>query len=422
MSRPLDHKAAGVSGPLDHKAAGVSGPLDGVCVVEFCQALAGPYCCQLLVDLGARVIKIEKPGGDDSRGMPPHYLGDTSLYFMGPNRGKESIVLDLKSPAGLDVARRLVARADIVVENNRPGVMDRLGLGFETLKSLKPNIVLCSISGFGQDGPYRDLPAYDSIVQALSGVMSLTGEPGGKPVRSGVPIGDLCAAMDCALGALAALRRAERTGEAQHLDISMLDVQVSMMSYHLIYYLFSGIVPGVQGQRHSGVPEQGEFTCGDGQTILVAPMSEAMWPALCIAVGQPQWSADPELATRAARMAHVERVRRGFEAVYLGAPAEMWIARLRQAGIPVAPINRLDQVVADPQVRSRGMIFDAQFKGQDLRLVGSPIRFAGEPAPGQAPPPVLGANTRAILEGDLGMSRDEADAIVSQGSSRTRTA
>lgn len=391
------------------------GPLNGVLVVEFCQALAGPYCTQLMADLGARVIKIEKPGGDDSRSMPPHFIGDTSVYFMGPNRNKESIVLDLKSPEGRDIALKLVKGAQIVVENNRPGVMARLGLGFEDMKAVNRAIVYCSISGFGQDGPYRDFAAYDTIVQAMSGAMSLTGEKDGKPVRSGVPIGDLCAAMSAAFGAVSALHAAKASGEAQYVDVAMLDVQVSMMSYHLIYYLFSGVVPATQGNTHSGVPEQGEFECADGKAILVTPMAEAMWPALCRAVGRPDLLNDKTLGTRIGRMQHVERLRAEFETIYRGAPAADWVARLRAEGVPATTINSVDMVATDPQVAARGMIVDSDFAGSPLKLIGKSVRVAGQTDDYKSPP-LLGANTLEILKSDLGMTPDEIAACLKNGS------
>lgn len=389
-------------------------PLENMLVVEFCQALAGPFCTQLMADMGARVIKVEKPGGDDSRGMPPHFIGDSSAYFAGPNRNKESILLDLKTPQGKSVALELAAQADIVVENNRPGVMDRLGLGFEHVKAVNPDIVYASISGFGQDGPYRDLAAYDPIVQAMSGVMSLTGEPGRKPVRVGVPIGDLSAAMLAAFGAVSALHAARADGVGRHIDASMLDAQLAMLQYHMVYYLFSGAVPGRQGQRHSGVPEQGEFESSDGVTLFLAPMSEKMWTPLCCAIGAPDLADDPGLATRMARMKRVDEVRTRFETLFATRPAAEWVELLRAAGIPATTINSLDMVAADPQVAHRGMIADTTYDGLDIKLIGSPLRVNGFVEPVRSPPK-LGQHSRAILAGDLGLDAGEIDALLASG-------
>jgi CoA:oxalate CoA-transferase len=389
-------------------------PLAGVTVVEFCQALAGPYCAAILADLGARVIKVEKPGGDDSRSMPPHFIGDSSAYYMGPNRTKESIVIDLKRPHGRELALALAAGADIVVENNRPGVMDRLGLGFEAVKAVNPKVVYCAITGFGQTGPYRDLPAYDSIVQAMSGVMSLTGEPGRKAVRAGVPIGDLCAGMNAALGAVAALRTAEATGAAQYVDISMLDTQVSLMSYHLIYYMFSGVVSERKANGHTGVPELGEYECADGKSILVSPMGEQMWPQLCAALDRPDLAADETLKRRVDRVKKSDAVRAELAATYRLRPAAEWIGRLRERGVPVTTINTVDMVVADPQVQHRGMLQPVDYQGHPVTLIGSAIKIDGVDMPLRAPPE-LGADTRRILGDQLGLSDAEIAGYIDSG-------
>jgi len=394
-------------------AATAALPLAGALVVEFCQAMAGPFCTQMLADMGARVIKVEKPGGDDSRGMPPYTIGDSSAYFAGPNRNKESIVLDLKSDEGREVALRLIERADIVVENNRPGVMARLGLGFEQAKAVNPDIVYASISGFGQDGPYRDMAAYDPIVQAMSGVMSLTGEEGRKPVRVGVAIGDLTAAMLAAFGAVSALCGARADGIARHVDASMLDGQIAMLQYHLVYYLFSGIIPQRQGQRHSGVPEQGEFTASDGVTLFIAPMAEKMWQPLCRALGLDDLAADPELSTRMKRMGHIDAVRGRFEAAFASRPAQRWVDVVRAAGIPITIINTLDRVAVDPQVLHREMIADTEYAGEAVKLIGSPLRINGIANQVQ-PPPRLGQHSRAILQ-DLGYDATAAEALLATG-------
>jgi CoA:oxalate CoA-transferase len=301
-----------------------------------------------------------------------------------------------------------------VVENNRPGVMDRLGIGFEAMKARNPSIVLCSISGFGQTGPYRDLPAYDSIVQAMSGVMSLTGEPGRKPVRAGVPIGDLCAGMNGALGCVAALRTAEATGAPQHVDISMLDTQVSCVSYHLFFYLASGIVSERKANGHTGVPELGEFECADGASILVSPMGEQMWQPLCAALDRPDLANDVELSRRTGRVKQADRVRAAFIETYKRRPSAEWLQRLRDHGVPVTTINTVDMVVADPQVRHREMLVKVDYQGQPVTVIGSALKFDGVDLPVRAPPE-LGADTRHILGADLGLTDAQVARLESAG-------
>ncbi len=387
------------------------GPLAGLTVIELCQALAGPYACMMLADMGARVIKVEKPSGDDSRGMPPHFVKGTSTYFMSINRGKESIVLDLKTAAGRDVLLQLVAKADIVVENNRPGVLDRLGLGFEAFKAVNPKIVLCSISGFGQDGPYRDLPAYDMIVQAMSGGMSITGEPEGKPVRSGVPIGDMCAGMTGALAAVSALHAARASGEAQHCDVAMLDVQVSMLSYQMAYHLATGIVPTLQGRAHSGIPEMGAYECKDGVEVLIAPLAAHMWPWVCKALDLPELAEDPTFATRGERIKHRAVLKEKIQATFKTRPADEWVERMRKAGVPVAKVNDFAGVIADPQIQHRGMVANLDYEGEPIRLIGSPLKFAGAKQR-YLSPPALGAQGESILKNDLGFSDEQVAALM----------
>jgi CoA:oxalate CoA-transferase len=389
------------------------GPLAGLTVIEICQALAGPYACMMLSDMGARVIKVEKPGGDDSRGMPPHYVKGTSTYFMSINRGKESIVLDLKTSEGKATLLKLVAKADIVVENNRPGVLEKLGLGFEDFKAANPKIVVCSISGFGQDGPYRDLPAYDMIVQAMSGGMSVTGEPGGSPVRSGVPIGDMCAGMTGALAAVSALRTAQATGQAQHADVSMLDVQVSMLSYQMAYHLATGVVPTLQGRAHSGIPEMGAYKCQDGLELMIAPLAAHMWPWVCKALELDDLATDPELATRAGRIKQRAMVKTRMQEAFERRPLAEWLQRMRAAGVPASGINDFAQVIADPQIAHRKLVANVHYDGVPTRLIGSPVKFKGVPQH-YIDPPMLGAHGMDILTEYLGMSPEEASATLSK--------
>lgn len=389
-------------------------PLEGVTVIEMCQALAGPYACMLLADMGARVIKIEKPGGDDSRSMPPFFINGTSSYFMSINRGKESIVIDMKTPEGSELARKLVAKADIVVENNRPGILGRLGLGFDDLVKVNPDLVQVSISGFGQDGPYRDLPAYDMIVQAMSGGMSVTGENDGKPVRSGVPIGDMAAGIMGAFTAVSALHSARATGEAQHMDVSMLDVQVSMLGYQMAHFLATNEVPTLQGRGHSGSPEMGAYTCADGVEILIAPLGANMWPDVRDAMGFDDLKGNQDYDTRLKRREKRVELKARLEQTFLTRTSEEWISHLRHHNVPVAGINSFDKVIEDPQVQHRGMVAETDFDGVPVRLIGAPFKLSGHQLEYEGPP-TLSGNAQHILGEDLGLDEHSISRLKASG-------
>jgi crotonobetainyl-CoA:carnitine CoA-transferase CaiB-like acyl-CoA transferase len=272
-------------------------PLNGVRVVDLTTFLSGPFCTQILADLGAEIIKVEPFGGDSSRAIPPHFVGDDSAYYLGNNRSKRSIALDLKSPEGLRIARDLIARSDVVVENFRPGVCERLGLDVDALRAERPDLVWASISGFGQTGPWRDRPAYDMIVQALSGVMSLTGEVGRAPVRAGVPIGDLVAGLYAAIGVLAGLaERGRGVAGGRTIDVSMLDCQLAMLSYQAVYAMHSGTTPAPQGRAHDSIPTYRAFTAGDGRALVVTANTERMWAGLCHVLGLSHLVDEPRFA------------------------------------------------------------------------------------------------------------------------------
>jgi crotonobetainyl-CoA:carnitine CoA-transferase CaiB-like acyl-CoA transferase len=389
--------------------------LAGLRVLDMTQVLSGPYCTQILADLGADVIKLESPAGDLARTMQPHFIGDDSVYFVSLNRNKRSLVLDLKTPAGVDLARRLIARCDVVVENNRPGVLDRLGLAAAELRSAYPRLVWCAISGFGQDGPYRDKPAYDMIVQALAGGMSLTGEPGGAPVRAGIPIGDIAAGMYATIAILAALNRRHATGQGETIDISMLDCHAAMLTYQVAYFLNAGQAPGRQGSGHDTIPVYRVFTGGDGNDFVVCVMTEANWRALCRVLAKPL-DVDPRFVTSRDRFHNRLVLWAELEQAFKARPAAEWVALLGAESIPVAVVNSLAQVVADPQIVHRRMVQDlAAPDGRRARVMGNPIAFADAALAEPHFPPGLGADTAEVLAGVLGLSTSEIEELKRSG-------
>jgi crotonobetainyl-CoA:carnitine CoA-transferase CaiB-like acyl-CoA transferase len=393
--------------------------LAGLRVLDMTQVLSGPYCTQVLADLGADVIKLEQPAGDLARAMQPHFIGDDSVYFVALNRNKRSVAVDLKKPEGVDLVRRLIARCDVVVENNRPGVLDRLGLKAAELRAAHPRLVWCAISGFGQDGPYRDKPAYDMIVQALSGGMSLTGEPGGAPVRAGIPIGDIAAGMYATIAILAALNRRHTTGQGETIDISMLDCHAAMLTYQAAYFLHSGQGPGRQGSGHDSIPVYRVFTGGDGNDFVLCALSEGNWLSLCRVLGKPL-DADPRFATGRDRFDNRLALWGVLEQAFKARPAADWVARLGAESIPVATVNSLAEMVADPQIRHRGMVQElAAADGRHARVMGNPIALADAAAAGTRFPPRLGEHSLAVLGELLGLSSAEVDDLAAKGVVKT---
>lgn len=384
------------------------GLLSHVTVLDITNFLAGPYGSQVMADMGARVVKIEPPDGDITRTTPPHFLKGESAYYLSVNRNKESIVLNLKDKEGQAIFLDLVKKADIVFENYRPGVLQRLGIGFEELKKVNPRIVMCSVSGFGQDGPYRDRPAYDIIVQALSGGMSMTGEEGGTAVRAGIPLGDLAAGMFGVIGALSALSHVAATGEGKHIDVSMLDCQVSMLTYQAAYYLMSGEVPGLQGRGHRSLTTYRAYLCGDGIEIVVAANSEKMWRGLCDVLGHPELPEDARFKARSVRLLNRAQLDEILEAAFLKTRSEDVLVALEKAEVPSAPINSVDRALADPQIRHRNMVIDLKHEdGDSLRVVGNPVKVMGSNDDNRGFPPHLGADTAQVLQDMLGVNEQQ---------------
>ncbi len=391
-------------------------PLAGVRVLDLTQFLAGPFATQILGDLGAEVIKLEAPSGDWSRSLPPHFIGPDSAYYLSVNRNKKSVVADMKSADGLALVKRLVGASDIVMENFRPGVLDRLGLVYEELASENEGLIWCSISGFGRNGPDRDRPAYDMIVQALSGGMSMTGEPGEPAVRAGIPIGDLCAGMYGTIGVLAALEARRRTGKGRLVDVAMLDCQVAMLCYQAAYFLHSGDEPGRQGRGHASIPTYRSFDAGNGTELVITANTERMWRALCGVLGREELADDPRFATNDDRYANRFELWPLLEAAFREKDADAWVPLLLEAGIPVGRVNTLGAAFSNPQIVHRDMVLDLTARdGRRVRVAGNPIKFDDDTPSPAAFPPLLGQNTRDVLGEVLGLAEEEIEAALAAG-------
>jgi crotonobetainyl-CoA:carnitine CoA-transferase CaiB-like acyl-CoA transferase len=403
-----------------------AGALSHVRVLDLSRVLAGPWATQVLADLGAEVIKVERPGsGDETRGWGPPWLDGegagprTASYFASTNRGKRSVTVDISTPEGQAIVRRLAARADVVVENYKVGALARYGLGHADLLALNPRLVYCSISGFGQDGPYRDRPGYDFLLQAMGGLMSVTGEPdgvpGGGPMKVGVALTDVLTGMYAATAILAALAHRDRTGEGQHVDLSLLDVQVATLANQAGGYLATGIPPGRLGNAHPSIVPYQAFATADGHLVL-AVGNDAQFARFCAVAGRPDLARDPRFATNAARVvARVELV--GILAGLLRTrTTAAWAAALEEADVPGGPINDLAQVFADPQVRHRGLRVEIPRPGRaPVPVVASPIRLSRTPPAYGTPPPGLGEQTREVLTEVLGMAEAEVAALQERG-------
>lgn len=394
-----------------------SGPLRNITVIDLTTFLSGPYATQILGDLGAEVIKVEAPGkGDATRILPPHMVHGDSAYFHSTNRNKKSLCLNLKDPRGRQILLDLIAKADVLVENFRPGVMDRLNLSPQALLEQNPRLVVCQLTGFGQDGPYRLQPAYDMIVQALSGGMSLTGAKEGRPVRAGVPLGDLSAGMYAVIGTLAALEERHVTGQGQVIDVSMLDAQISMLSYQAQYYLVSGNVPGRQGAQHESIPTYRSFMCGDGLEVVITANTEPMWVSLCKVLGLPELIEDPRFVDNRMRLNNRAALWDILDPAFAARPSTEWLPLLVEEGIPSARVNTIDQALDDPQVKSRHMRAEARAAdGRSLPITGDPVKF---PAHGERDfviAPRLGEHTADLLDDRLGLSAEEIDGLVRDG-------
>jgi CoA:oxalate CoA-transferase len=375
------------------------GLLDGLKILDLTRFLAGPFAGMLFADLGADVIKVEQITGDSTRTQPPYFFEGDSAYFMAINRNKRSIAVDIKTPEGYRIIQQLIAESDIVLDNLRQPQRQALGLSYEDLAAINPRIISCSVTGFGSDGPYEDRPAYDIIVEAMAGIMSLTGPEGGPSVRAGVPIGDLTAGLYAVIAVLAAVQERHKTGRGRHLDIGMLDCQVALLSYLAQYYFVGGVVPSQQGRAHLSIPTYNCFACEDGREVVIAANTQEMWVSLCTVLGRADLADDARYATRALRLEHrvplVETLTDEFSKWRLEDIYDALVA----AEVPVAPINALDRALKDPQVRHRHMVVDVEHRsGQHFETLGIPIAVDGDDGAPFLSPPGLGEHTRDVLQ------------------------
>ena len=379
------------------KPSRAPGPLAGTLVLDLTRVLAGPFCTLVLVDLGARVIKVEAPEGEDARRIGPFIEGH-SAYFLSLNRGKESIALDLKEQADRVIFEKLLARADVLAENFRPGVMGRLGYGWEALHERFPRLVMASTSGFGQTGPYAGRPAYDLVVQGMGGIMSLTGHPGGPPTRVGTSTGDITAGLFTAIGIQAALLERERSGRGRHVDVAMLDCQVATLENAIARHQATGQAPGPLGSRHPSITPFEVFATREGHVIIAAG-NDALFEDLCRSIGRPELSSDARFLSNEDRTRNVEALKTLLEEALAARSAGEWLALLEQAGIPCGPLNDVAAVVADPQVLARNMMVTVEHAvAGSLALAGNPVKLSGVADPAvREPAPELDEHRAKIL-------------------------
>ena len=392
-------------------------PLDGLTVLDLSRVLSGPYCTMLAADMGARVIKIEHPvRGDDTRAWGPPFVAGESAYFLSVNRNKESVALDFRTSEGRELLDALVATADVLVENFRPGAMARAGFGYDQLAGRYPGLVYVSISGYGQTGPRRDEPGYDAVAQAEGGLMSITGTPEGPAVRLGVAIADIAAGLFAFQGLLLALIARGRTGRGQLVDVSLLDSVAAVLTYQASRYLLTGDVPERAGNRHMTIAPYDTFDAADGVLVL-AVGNDGQWRTLCEALDLPALGGDERLATNAGRVTHYEaRVQPALARAIRGRRLSALVGALRDRGVPCGAVRSVDEVLADPQIAARLMVetIDHPTVGA-MRMLGLPVKLSETPGRVRRPPPRLGEHTRQVLAGDLGLDVARVAALEARG-------
>jgi formyl-CoA transferase len=392
------------------------GPLAGIRVLDLTRVLAGPYCTMFLGDLGAEVVKIEQPGvGDDTRGWGPPFVGGESAYFLCVNRNKKSLTVDLKSADGISLVRRLAERADVLIENFRPGAMDHFGLGYDHLHGANPKLIYASLSGFGADGPMADVPGYDLIVQAWGGLMSITGTKESGPMKVGVAIIDLVAGLMLGKSIAAALYAREKTGEGQKIDTSLLEAEVAVLINTGSNYLVDGKVPGRWGNAHPTIVPYQSFQTADSYLVL-GVASEGIWKRFCLAIGKDDLAVDSRFDKNADRVKNREPLIALLTEMFRTRDNQTWLKILNQAEVPCAPIQTLDQVFSAPQVLHRKMLVEiAHPTAGSVKMAGLPVKLSATPASVRLPPPLLGEHSEQVLSSWLGMSADAIEQLKQKG-------
>lgn len=392
-------------------AANLMRPLDGIRVLDFSHALAGPYCTTLMAHYGADVYKIESPdGGDVGRTWGPPFTGEVASFFLGVNPGKRGVAIDLKKPEGLALCLDLMERADVLIENMRVGTLERLGLGYEAARARNPRLIYCSISGYGQNGPSREESAMDLIVQASSGLMSITGVEGGEHVRCGHSVADITSGMFALIGILLALEARQRSGAGQFVDVAMLDSMISAMSSNLAYFSGNGVVPGPLGTKFGAIVPYRGFETADRDLVL-AVASAKLWPEFCAAIDHPELADDPRYATNALRVNHRGELEPLLEKMFRTNTCAHWIEKMRARGIPCTPVRTFDEVVADPQTSIRGMFPVVE----GFRVPGPPVKFSQTPGCVTRGAPKLGEHTEEVLRELLGLDDAALDRLKRGG-------
>ena len=400
----------------------MSRPLDGIRILDLSRILAGPSCTQILGDLGADVVKVERPGsGDDTRGWGPPFLTGAdgeptreSAYFLSANRNKRSVTLDIDAAEGREVLRDLVTQSDVLVENFKVGDLERRGFGWADLSEAAPRLVYCSVTGFGQTGPYAKRPGYDFIIQGMGGLMSITGEQDGQPMKVGVPISDIMAGMYASVAILAALRQRDATGRGQRIDISLLDCQLAWLYNQASNYLVGGQVPGRLGNAHPNIVPYQTFATADGH-INVGVGNDAQFRQFCKVLGVEALGEDPRFGTNPLRLRNRDALVALLGDAMAARPTASWLDALERGGIPCGPINALDAVFGDPQVHARGLVVEVKHPAAPSRMVASPLRMSDAETGIRRPPPMLGEHTEEVLCGDLGYSAARLDELRAGG-------
>lgn len=388
--------------------------LENVVVLDLTRVLAGPYASMMFADFGANVIKIETPkGGDDSRAFGP-FVGEESAYFMSLNRGKRSMTLNLKEDKAKEIFKEMVKKADVVLENYRPGTMEKLGLGYDVLKEINPKIIYTACSGFGHTGPYSTKPAYDVIVQGMGGIMSITGQEDGEPTRVGASVGDVTAGLFAVIGTLTALYAREVTGIGQKVDVAMLDCQVAILENAIARYVTSGVSPQPIGNRHSSITPFEAFKAKDGY-IIIAVGNDRLWSDFCNLINRPDMIQDERFVTNPKRTENQKALKNVLDTVFPEKTVDEWIEALDMAGIPCGPINTIERVMENVQVKARNMIVETDHPtAGKVKMAGVPIKLSAMPGSVEGPAPLLGQHTEEILAEILGLSGEEVVQLKAQ--------